>query len=256
MNIQIFSDLHLDVASIKPITIVDSVELVIVAGDTCEGAPRAFEQLRQIVPQSIPIVMVLGNHEYYHHVLPVELALAREQAAGCNIHLLENASVIIGGVRFLGATLWTDYALFGAAHVPAVMDACADGLNDHRLIGWQKQPWQRFRPLHAGLLHRQSRVFLEDLMATPFAGPTVVVSHHAPHWNSVHPRYRSDPVTGAFASDLSALIESYQPDLWVHGHVHHSSDYHVDLSRVIANPHGYGVENPDFNGALTVEMKP
>ncbi|WP_456822446.1 hypothetical protein [Bradyrhizobium sp. USDA 4502] len=36
---------------------------MIVAGDVCE-VTRAFEHLRRIVPMHIPMVMVLGNHEY------------------------------------------------------------------------------------------------------------------------------------------------------------------------------------------------
>ena len=83
----------------------------------------------------------------------------------------------------------------------------------------------------------------------------MVVSHHAVHWNSIHPRFRSDPVTGAFLSDQSELIEAYQPALWVHGHVHNSSDYFIGTTRVLCNPHGYGNENPDFNGALVVEVE-
>jgi hypothetical protein len=174
----------------------------------------------------------------------------------------KTTSVVVGdgtvgsGVRFAGATLWTDYAIFGATNVAGVMNACANGMNDHGLIGWQKQPWLRFRPQEAALLHHRSKAFLTETLATPFDGPTVVVTHHAPHWDSVHPRFQSDPVTGAFVSDLSPLIETYQPDLWVHGHVHNSSDYLVGRSRVIANPHGYGPENPDFNGELVVEIGP
>ena len=49
---------------------MDGVEVVIVAGDTCEGALRAFEHLRRIVPMHIPIVMVMGNHEYYRRFVP------------------------------------------------------------------------------------------------------------------------------------------------------------------------------------------
>lgn len=254
MRIQTFSDLHLDVARIKPITIQDTTNTVIVAGDTCEGTIGAFEYLRRIVPTQAPIIMVLGNHEYYRSFLPEELALARERAASFNIHLLENDSVIIGGVRFAGCTLWTDYAIFGAANVVGVMNACAAGMNDHRLIGWQKKPWLRFRPQEAALLHHQSRVFLDKTLAAPFRGPTIVVTHHAPHWDSVHPRFRSDPVTGAYVSDLSALIEAHQPDIWVHGHIHNSSDYLVGRTRVLANPHGYGTENPAFNGELLIEI--
>ncbi len=256
MKIQIFSDLHLDVAAIKSITVVTNVDLVIVAGDTCEGALKAFEHLRRIVPMAIPIVMVMGNHEYYRRFVSVELALAKEQSPSFNIHVLENDSVTIDGIRFLGATLWTDYAVFGPANVAAVMSACASGMNDHRLIGWRKEPWRRFRPQEASLLHHQSAAFFAETLATSFDGPTVVVTHHAPHWESVHPRFRNDPVTGAFVSDLSVLIETHQPNLWVHGHVHNSSNYHVGQTRLVANPHGYGSENPAFNGELVVEIGP
>ena len=255
MKVQIFSDLHADVLPIKKITIAEGVETVIVAGDTCEGAIQAFEHLRRIVPMPVPIVMVLGNHEYYRRFIPDELALARAQAPAFNIHVLENDTVTLDSVRFVGATLWTDYRIFGDANQVAVMNACANGMNDHRRIGWQKQPWLRFRPQEAALLHHKSRTYLADILATPFAGPTVVVTHHAVHWQSVHPRFRSDPVTAGFASDLSALIEAYRPALWVHGHVHNSSDYRVGATRIICNPHGYGPENPDFNGTLTVEIE-
>jgi len=254
MKVQLFSDLHLDVASIKPIRIIDEIDLVIVAGDTCEGARNAFEHLRRIVPPTVPIIMVMGNHEYYRRFVPNELALAKEQAASFNIHLLENDGIVIGGVRFVGCTLWTDYAIFGAANVAGVMNACTRGMNDHRLIGWQKEPWLRFRPQEAALLHHQSKAFLDATLATPFNGPSVVVTHHAPHWDSVHPRFQSDPVTGAFVSDLSALIEARAPDLWIHGHVHNSSDYQVGRTRIVANPHGYGAENADFNGEFVLAI--
>jgi Icc-related predicted phosphoesterase len=254
MRIQIFSDLHLDVRPIKPITIRPGVDLVIVAGDTCEGALLAFEHLRRIVPMHVPVVMVMGNHEYYRRFVSHELALARPQASAFNICLLENAMAVLGGVRFVGANLWTDYRAFGESNVAAVMNACATGMNDHRLIGWQKDPWLRFRPQEAALLHHQSKEYLANILATEFEGPTVAISHTAVHWGSIHPRFRADPLTGAFLSDQSALIEALQPTLWVHGHVHNSSDYRVGKTRIVCNPHGYGSENPDFDGALVVEV--
>jgi Icc-related predicted phosphoesterase len=255
MKIQIFSDLHVDVYPIKPITIVPGVGLVIVAGDVCEGVLRAFEHLRRIVPMDIPIVMVLGNHEFYRRFIPDELALALAHAGASNLHILNGTALELGGVRFVGATLWTDYGIFGEANKTRVMNACAKGMNDHRLISWQKKPWRRFRPQEAALLHHRSKAAITETLSAPFAGPTVVVSHHAVHWNSIDPRFRNDPMTGAFVSDLSELIETYQPTLWVHGHVHNSSDHLVGKTRVLCNPHGYGSENPAFNGALVVELE-
>jgi Icc-related predicted phosphoesterase len=256
MNIQVFSDLHVDVSRRPPITIGAEVDVVVVAGDTAEGAGNAFVALRHIVPERTQIAMVMGNHEYYHHCIPDELALARELAPSLNVHLLENNSVVleISGirVRFVGCTLWTDYRLFGA-NAAAAMRVARYGLNDHRLISWRKNPWQRFRPEEALLMHTASKAFLVETLATPFAGPTVVVTHHAPQWLSVHPQYRSDLLTAAFASDLSALILEFQPNLWFHGHVHSSFDYAIGRTRVVCNPHGYWDENPDFNPVFVVE---
>jgi Icc-related predicted phosphoesterase len=252
MKIQVFSDLHVDVSPPPPITIGGDVDLVVVAGDTAQGAHNSFVALRRIVPEKIPIVMVMGNHEFYRRCLPDELLQARELARSFNVQILENDAVVLGGIRFAGCTLWTDYKLFGANNAAAAMRVASHGLNDHRLINWRKNPWQRFRPEEALLTHIASKAFLVETLATP--GPTVVVSHHAPQWLSVHPQYRSDLLTAAFVSDLSALIMEFQPDLWVHGHVHSSFDYAVGRTLVLCNPHGYWDENPSFNPALVVEV--
>ena len=264
MNIQIFSDLHVDVSQPPPIAIGADVDVVVVAGDTAEGADNAFVALRHIVPERIPIVMVMGNHEYYHRCIPEELALARELAPSLNIHLLENDNVVLkvgsgdgagdGGtrVRFTGGSLWTDYKVFGDNNAAPAMRAAMRGLNDHRLITWRKRPWKRFRPEEAALMHSASKAFLIDTLATPFAGPTVAVCHHG-HWRSAHPQYQTDILTAAFVSNLS-FIEEYQPDFFIHGHVHSPSDYRVGRTRVLCNPRGYPGENPNFNPSLVVEV--
>ena len=255
MRLQIFSDLHADVRPPKQIEVAPGVDAVVVAGDTCEGAERGFALLRQIVPMQIPIIAVMGNHEYYRACLPDELGEARRVAPLYGVSLLENDAVMLGGVRFIGCTLWTDYAIFGEANVARTMRAASDGLNDHRRITWAKKPeWRRFRPAEALMLHKRSRSFLEDELAKPFEGATVVVTHHAPHPRSMHSRYGSDLLSAAYVSDLTAVIEAGQPSLWVHGHVHESFDYRVGATRVICNPHGYGTENPNFDPGLVVEV--
>jgi Icc-related predicted phosphoesterase len=170
------------------------------------------------------------------------------------IHLLENDEVVLGDVRFVGATLWTDYALFGEAYLPLAMHAASKGLNDHRRITWTKEPWARFRPQEALGLHRRSRGFIEKALAKPFGGTTVVVTHHAPHPRSVHPRHGDDLLSAAFASDVTAAIEAGQPQIWIHGHVHDSFDYCVGATRIVANPNGYGSENPFFNPSLVLDL--
>jgi Icc-related predicted phosphoesterase len=253
MRLQVFSDLHADVRPPKHIEVAPGVDAVVVAGDTCEGAERGFALLRQIVPMQIPIIAVMGNHEFYRRCLPDELDEARRVAPLYGVNILENDAVEIGGVRFLGCTLWTDYAIFGEANVARAMRAASDGLNDHRRITWAKKPdWRRFRPAEAWILHKRSRSFLEGELAKPL--DCVVLTHHAPHPRSMHSRYGSELLSAAYVSDLTAVIEAGQPSLWVHGHVHESFDYRVGATRVVCNPHGYGTENPKFDPGLVLEV--
>jgi Icc-related predicted phosphoesterase len=256
MRIQILSDLHVDAGGLHRPQLVAGVDVLVVAGDVCAGIETGFTVLRHHVPAVTPIVMVAGNHEFYGFGLASELARARAGAAAHNIHFLENAAVVIGGVRFVGATLWTDYELFGLANRNNCMQAAQMGLNDHRLIGLTTggSNDRRFAPLDALALHQQSRAYLDQTLAEPHDGPTVVVTHHAPHEKSVAMRYNRSPLTGAFVSDLSPLIAAHQPALWVHGHTHTSFDYRVGATQVVCNPAGYGTENPDFDPALVVEV--
>jgi hypothetical protein len=187
MKLQIFSDLHTDVAPIKPITIGDDVDAVMVAGDTCQGVRPAFASLRRIVPERIPIIMTAGNHEFYRRCIKTEIAEAKTIAGDYNILLLEDDIALLGTTRFIGATLWTNYRVFGDANAAAAMATARRNLNDHRVISWTKNPWKRFRPEEALLLHERSKAFIVNALTNtpPSVTSTVILTHHAPHFGSV-----------------------------------------------------------------------
>ena len=71
---------------------------------------------------------------------------------------------------------------------------------------------------------------------------------------SVHPRYESQALNSAFASDMTDVIVAGRPELWVHGHTHDNADYVRGETRVLCNPGGYHSENPRFNPRLVVEV--
>jgi Icc-related predicted phosphoesterase len=99
------------------------------------------------------------------------------------------------------------------------------------------------------VLHRE--------LSQKFDGPTVVVTHHAPSPRSIAPKFADSELNPAFTSNLEPLIEHYQPALWVHGHMHNSSDYKIGQTRVVCNPRGYFPDelNPLFNPDLVVDLK-
>jgi len=67
--------------------------------------------------------------------------------------------------------------------------------------------------------------------------------------------FRNNPVNPAYASNLDELILQYQPDIWIHGHMHRPADYFIGKTRVICNPRGYPEQfGNGFNRELVVEV--
>jgi Icc-related predicted phosphoesterase len=271
MKIWIISDLHLEMQAPIPLPHPDA-DVCILAGDISSPLSAAIEWAAYEIAWKLPVILIAGNHEFYRDSVAGGLARGlRAAEEHDDVHLLHDASVVLDGVRFVGGTLWTDYALYaervsGADRdrdIAYAMRNASGLLNDHRAIRRVDNPdagtRQDWMPVDARQAHQATRRYLEYELAKPFEGPTVVVTHHAPHPWSVHPRFyipQPSPLNPAFASDLTDVIEEHQPDLWVHGHVHDSFDYVVEgtRSRVICNPRGYGSENADFDPALVVEV--
>ena len=250
MLIQYASDLHLeflerrysDARLIEP---APGAEVLILAGDI-HHADRAVEVFGD---WPCPVIYVAGNHESYGtDILKVHARIRERILARSGLqafHFLENEAVVIGGVRFLGATLWTDYQLMDYLMTQAAaMRNAKVGLNDHRMI---RIGGESFGPADALSLHWGSRTWLaqeldrksdeKDDPGLEGFDTTVVVTHHGCHPQSCHPRYAGDPMNPAFVSNLRDLV--VRADFWVHGHVHDSFDYAVGACRVMANPAGY-----------------
>ncbi|WP_434722774.1 metallophosphoesterase [Mesorhizobium sp. RIZ17] len=252
MKIWLFSDLHLEVADLRqPLSIPDA-DVCIVAGDLCRAPANGVYWLAQNIAPVIPCVYVAGNHEFYKGAIKEGLEDGRAAAARFPaVHFLENQAVIIDGVRFLGATLWTDYRIMG--HQRLAMMYAKDRMNDYRQIALQRNPWQRFLPETAYGLHQQSKRFIEVALRSSNI-PTVVVTHHLPHQSSIPRRFTRDLLNAAYASDLTGVIQSGRPTLWIHGHTHDSCDYQVGNTRMVCNPRGYEGENTEFDPALVVRV--
>jgi len=252
MRLQIFSDFHFDVAPALPPHLAPGVDVVVVAGDVCEGMTPGFEWLRRNLGAELPIVFVAGNHEYFRRSIVTERIAAADAARLHSIDLLDNQIVQLGSVRFIGTTLWADFDLFGEYKRAEAMRVAEAYMVDHRQI--LEADGAPFRAMDARRLHLSCRRFLDEQLALPHDGATVVVTHHGPHPKSLAKKFSKDPLSAAFISDLSQIIETYQPALWVHGHTHVSFDYRVGATRIVCNPHGYGDENPAFNPALIVDL--
>lgn len=251
MKIWILSDLHLEYADLRQSLRIPAADVCVMAGDLCRAPANGVHWLAKHVAPSMPCVYVAGNHEFYKGSIREGIEDGfRAAEAFPGVHFLENTSVVIDGVRFLGATLWTDYRIEG--HPQIAMHHARARMNDYTQIARQRNPWQRFVPEAAYRMHQQSRTFLNTALKD--SASTVVVTHHLPHALSIPPRFKGDLLNGAYASDLTQLVESGRPALWVHGHTHDSCDYSIKETRVVCNPRGYEDENSDFDPRLVVEV--
>lgn len=234
MKIQVTSDLHIDLLApafrsetlIRPAIDAD---LLVLAGDIHWGA-GAVELFKH---WPVPVVFVSGNHEFYDASWEQTRLDLKKASQGTQVHVLDNDCLVLGEVRILGATMWTDFQVRGFTQ-RRVMEDVGLRLNDYFRIRTQEGTLQTSQTLED---HHASRRWLARELAKPFDGRTVVVTHHAPHPLSVHPRFLGNPVNGGFVSDLSELMPPV--DLWIHGHGHDSFDYRVDRCRVVSNPAGY-----------------
>jgi len=252
MKIWLLADLHLEFADLRqPLTNPDA-DVCVVAGDLCRAPANGVHWLARHIAHAMPCVYVAGNHEFYKGSISEALEDGRSAAVGFpDVHFLENDIVVIDGVRFIGATLWTDYRIEG--HPEVAMFHARERMNDYRQIAKQRNPWRRFVPETAFRIHQQSRLFIDSALKADSI-KTVVVTHHLPHARSIPLRFQGDLLNAAYASDLSGVIKSGRPALWVHGHTHDSCDYMVGDTHIVCNPRGYDDENGAFDPVLSVRV--
>lgn len=247
---------------------IPQADVCICAGDVSNSISDTIAFLRHRIEPHMPIVLTLGNHDYYSSSIDFALHKARTETTGTRVHFLENERMDIGGCRFVGSTLWTDFCVpvGNDEHIPPeerralaqslVPSQIADFHNifrsDVRLSNENGMVTMREMISR----HNESRAYIDRELSQPFDGPTVVVTHHAPLVESFNPQFFGHITNAAFASDLSDLVRRRKPSLWVHGHIHCARDYVVDGTRVICNPRGYGNEREitGFQPHLVIDL--
>ena len=253
MKLNILSDLHLSCGALQiPRTDAD---VVILAGDIA----KPLDAVRWASGFDKPVLYVPGNHEFYGSSLAATVSQLKALCAGTRIQILDADEVIIEGVRFLGTTLWTDFLLQGEGEPQTLaMQQAQNLIRDFHRIHHDGDPQRLFTPGDCAALCQAQANWLESRLDQAHDGPSVVITHHAPSPQSIHPRFAGSPLNAGFVSDLERLAGSHRARLWIHGHTHDSFDYQVKGTRVVCNPRGYskdGVnENPAFDRHFVVDV--
>lgn len=242
-RLAILSDLHVEKGPYQPPPL--DTDVIVLAGDVGWG-PEGLDWIGRHLAGR-PVIYVAGNREHWHWgdgTDPVA-ELRRRAAAIPGLHFLPDRRVDLRidgrDLRFLGATLWTDYALEGDA--AAAMAQAQAKMPDYRngrgadgatLTAAQVLAW-----------NRASVAFLESELNRDFAGETVVVTHHVPSARSLKARRPDHVPTIASVTGLDGLIEATEPALWIHGHTHFDCDYRIGRTRIVSRQRG-GPENETY----------
>lgn len=235
------SDLHFEMHAIMPDQAakhMPSGDILILAGDifaqkmkpnpTCHLAyflTLAKERFSHVIA-------IAGNHEFYGGDLVYKDPI-RDFYDKFGIAFLDCETWTLDGVTFYGGTMWT--------RVPPQAKASVQlGLNDYRRINYYGNP----------LVTEHTEAEYAFFQLNRPKKVDVVISHHAPHFNSVHARYHGDILNHAFYTntDMSGVKH------WIHGHMHHSVRYRVEDTAVYANPRGYRGENKEFSWEASFEV--
>ena len=208
------------------------------------AAQRYRDFLKRCSFQFPHVIYVMGNHEFYNGKFYASINYMREEIAKYpNIYMLEQDTKIIDDVVFVGGTLWTDMN----KRDPLTMHAIEGMMNDFRIIRNDKRNYATMSAQDVAIRHDKTLGYIKLIVNEHKDKKCVVVGHHSPSFQSVHPMYAHETLmNGGYHSDLSEFILDHpQIKLWTHGHTHHPFDYTIGETRIVCNPRGY--ENDGYS---------
>jgi len=252
MKVALASDVHLEFGPIS-LENTESADVLILSGHICVakdvmdrdvyGVLDRFDRnssihtFFQVCCERFPhVIYIMGNHEHYHGDYNDTVATFRDRLGYLhNLHILDKEMVQLGGVSFIGGTLWTDMN----KEDPTTLYHMKGMMNDFRCV--MNGGNRRFLPEDAVVDHREMLEYIRLIIEGKFDQKFVVVGHHSPSKLSTHPRYADEQImNGGYSSDLSEFILDHpQIKLWTHGHTHHKFDYMIGSTRIVCNPRGY-----------------
>jgi predicted phosphodiesterase len=220
------------------------------------------------------VIYVAGNHEHYHGDFVHTISDLKSKLGYLqNLHILDKETLVLDDVTFICGTLWTDMN----REDPVTLTMVARMMNDFRCVTNSskkvsykvetfamkpdgsgeylrdsegkfiieklefKERDAKFSTYDAVEDHRKMLDYIKIVTENNYDKKYVVVGHHTPSPDSIHPRYAGDSImNGGYTSDLREFILSRpQIKLWTHGHTHELFDYMIGSTRVVCNPRGY-----------------
>lgn len=249
MKVQYISDIHLELMSQREESLFLSnfkaqakpADVLLLAGDIGNPFQDSYGQFLALCHQLYPkVFLIAGNHEFYTNLYEETVDKIRSLVEKYpHITFLHKTTEDYQGIRFAGTILWSNILL------PQYT------INDTQRI-------REFTTEKYQSLHEESVQWLTQVVwnAKEESMPLVILTHHLPLTQLIHPHYRSSSYAKYnqwFASALDSLVESVAPVLkgWVYGHTHTGSRLLYYSCSFFCNPVGYVGES---TGPFTMPM--
>jgi len=239
MTYQIVSDLHIEYKNddnLDPLDfITPKADILILAGDI--GSLYKFKQLKtfleQICPHFKATIYVPGNHEFYlqdgykpqsFDNLNVQFHSLQQQVK--KLYILQQASIIINNICFVGCTLWSKCLINIPRYIVRIPDM-------NTLTYLQK--------------HESDVNFLKKMITwnnnMKNSGQNeykklVVITHHCPTEKVLSANTKKDKFKSLYVSDLEYLITNESIHTWICGHIHQNFDFRLKGTRIVGNQKG------------------
>lgn len=256
MKLHVVSDLHLHFGKFDlPETDAD---YILIAGDLDNGRKATNWLTRQSRLLNKPIILVLGNHEYYNKIFEEQIPMWRSSLEGYDITILDwrtNPFIRLDKDTILmGDTLWTDMNKKDIV----TMHMAKYSMADFNCI--LKQYSSRFFSAEDSANEcAQALDAFRAVRDDHWEDKLIIMTHHAPHLDSIHDKYaHQGNINHCFVSNLEEVMEELRADVWIHGHTHTNFDYRTGMcdTRVVCNPRGYYrvEDNIEWNPNLVIEV--
>jgi len=210
-------------------------DILILAGDI--GYPdkhyathylHLLQSFKQIYPY---VILVPGNHEYYttknYNIIEQQEKLSKI----CNdagVILLNNSSVNINNIKFIGTTLWSQ-----------INNKAFDSMNDKNNIFKNAKDYNDE--------HKKCVEWLkQEIINSENDDKIIIITHHLPTFKLCHPKFENNYINSGFYTEiLHDLNIKDNVKYWIAGHTHEYINTKINNINFIINPMGYPYENRD-----------
>lgn len=203
MRIWQINDLHMErdeVVSGKTFGDLPDADVAVVVGDLSDFVEDNIDWCSRVVRPKMPVVYVPGNHDMYGKCIYSDIDDLRAFAAGRGVIFLEKDVVVVGGARFVGGLLWSNYELWAAGD-----DEERETLVESRLVAAQEKP--DYKRIYAD---RPAGRLMSPWDSSPPQGDDLL--HPARAFASVRwPDCRRHPLSGACRLSAAAVYRRPRP---------------------------------------------